>query len=50
MQDIAIVTGGAQGIGLACAKRLSEKGVHRFSGILTKPLWRRRLPRLAQPQ
>ncbi|WP_298959396.1 SDR family NAD(P)-dependent oxidoreductase [uncultured Roseibium sp.] len=27
MQEIAIVTGGAQGIGLACAKRLREKGV-----------------------
>jgi 2-dehydro-3-deoxy-L-rhamnonate dehydrogenase (NAD+) len=26
MQDIAIVTGGAQGIGLACARRLTEKG------------------------
>jgi NAD(P)-dependent dehydrogenase (short-subunit alcohol dehydrogenase family) len=26
MQDIAIVTGGAQGIGHACAKRLIEKG------------------------
>lgn len=27
MQDIALVTGGAQGIGLACARRLQEKGV-----------------------
>ncbi len=26
MQDIAIVTGGAQGIGFACAERLAEKG------------------------
>lgn len=27
-KDVAVITGGAQGIGLACAKRLAEQGSH----------------------